>query len=262
MKKILVIATGGTIASVKDTCIHLDRPFKILDFVNCDAEFECKSPFSVLSENIDLTLWDRLIEFIDGCDIDKYAGVIILHGSDTLAFTGALLANLYCDKTICLVASDKPLEDSTSNGVRNFTDAVEFILSGNNGVVISYDGIKPADCTASADGCDKFIVAGRPQPKIESPHFSPKNILVITPYPNIDYDSYCLDNVDAVLHTMYHSATAPQNALSFALKCRERGISISFITTKEKAEYETSAGFEDIVYGCTIENAYARELLK
>ena len=38
--------------------------------------------------------------------------------------------------------------------------------------------------------------------------FAPKNILVIKPYINIDYNNYNIDNVDVVLHEMYHSATA------------------------------------------------------
>lgn len=262
MKKILLIGTGGTIACVKDKSIHLDAPFKITEHCRFDGvEFDCKSPFNILSENIDFSLWHGLIDFIKGQNLKEYSGVIILHGSDTLAYTGALLANIFYNENICLTASDKPVEDKTSNGIKNFTDAVDYILQGKKGVVISYEGIKPADCTESADGNDKFIVAGKPQPKIESPVFSPKSILVIKPYPSINYDSFCLDNVDAVLHTMYHSATAPKNALDFIKKCKGKNIPFYFVTEKDKAEYESAKDFDSIIFNCTIENAFARILL-
>lgn len=262
MKKILLIGTGGTIACVKDKSIHLDATFKITEHCKFDdVIFDCKSPFTVLSENIDFTLWQRLIDFINGQNLKEYSGVIILHGSDTLAYTGALLANIFYDENICLTASDKPVEDNGSNAIKNFTDAVDYILKGKKGVVISYDGIKPADCTASADGNDKFIVTGKPQPKIENPILSPKNILVIKPYPSINYDNFSLDNVDAVLHTMYHSATAPKNALDFIAKCRDKNIPFYFVTEKNKAEYESAKDFDNIIFNCTIENAFARILL-
>lgn len=262
MKKILLIGTGGTIACVKDNSIHLDTPFKITEHCKFDdVIFDCKSPFTVLSENIDFFLWQMLIDFIKSQNLKKYSGVIILHGSDTLAYTGALLANIFYDESICLTASDKPVEDKGSNAVKNFTDAVDYILSGKKGVVISYEGIKPADCTASADGNDKFIVTGQPQPKLKNPVFSPKNILVINPYPSINYDNFSLDNVDAVLHTMYHSATAPKNALDFIARCRDKNIPFYFVTEKDKAEYESAKDFDSIIFNCTIENAFARILL-
>lgn len=262
MKKILLIGTGGTIACVKDNSIHLDSPFKITEHCKFDdVIFDCKSPFTVLSENIDFTLWQRLIDFINSQNSKEYSGVIILHGSDTLAYTGALLANIFYDENICLTASDKPVEDKASNAEKNFTDAVDYILSGKKGVVISYGGIKPADCTASADGNDNFIVAGKPQPKIEGPVFSPKNILVIKPYPSINYDNFSLNNVDAVLHTMYHSATAPKESLDFIEKCKRKNIPFYFVTEKEEAEYESAKDFDSIIFNCTLENAFARILL-
>lgn len=262
MKKILIIGTGGTIACVKDQSIHLDAPFKVTE--HCSFEgvtFDCVSPFTVLSENIDFALWQKLIDFIKGQDLKQYIGVIILHGSDTLAYTGAILANIFYGENICLTASDKPVEDEASNAVQNFSGAVDYILKGEKGVVISYDGIKPADCTVSADGTDRFIVAGKPQPRIEHPVLSPKSIIVIRPYPSINYDDFCLDKADAVLHTMYHCATAPESVLAFAKKCKDKNIPFYFVTEKEKAEYESAKDFEGIIFSCTLENAYARILL-
>lgn len=246
MKKILVIGTGGTIGCVKGESIHLDAPFKILDYVNTDGvEFDCLSPFTILSENMDFAHWQILADCIADTDFKKYEGVIVLHGSDTLSFTGAFLANLFYDKPIVLVASDKPLEDKTANGIKNFKNAVEYILNGINNVYISYDSIYRAESKAA----------------IEHPCFRQNNILVISVQVSIDYGNYCLDNVDAVLHTMYHSATAPENVKAFINECKKRGIPFYFVTPNSSADYESAKDFDNIIFNSTLESAYARLLL-
>lgn len=262
MNKILVVGTGGTIACVKDENIHLDRPFKILDYIQRkNTVFDCVSPFSVLSENISIDLWQRLIDYLNTVDFDSYTGVIILHGSDTLAYTGALLGNIFADKRIVLVASDKPVEDTSSNAISNFENAVDFICDKIQGVYISYDRLYRAVRTVSAGENDEFFTVGKQSEIIKNPRLNKKNILVINPYVGINYDNYSLDNVDAVLHTMYHSATAPENALDFSKKCKEKNIPFYFVTSKPSADYQSASDYDSIIFNSTIENAFARELL-
>ncbi|MCM1115381.1 MAG: asparaginase [Clostridium sp.] len=262
MQKILVIGTGGTIASVRESNIHLDNPFKILEGMNyADIEFECVSPFSILSENMSFARWEELIAFIKGLDFDKYLGVILLHGSDTLAYTGALLGNIFCDKPIVLVASNLPPEDINSNGAVNFMNAVAFLEQKPKGVYISYDTILPAVRTESANSQDEFILSGVGAQRIIDPVFTPKNILIIHPYVNIDYNNYRLDGVDAVLHTMYHSATCPENVKTFMNVCKSKSIPFYFVTAKDRAEYESAEDFDSIIFNSTLENAYAKLLL-
>lgn len=262
MNKILVVGTGGTIACVKGENIYLDNPFKILDYIEKkDVCFECVSPFSVLSENINIDLWQKLIEYLNTVDFEKYTGVIILHGSDTLAYTGALLGNIYYDKRIVLVAADKPVEDVTSNAIPNFENAVDFICDRVVGVYISYDKLYRAVRTVSAGENDLFFTVGKQSDLLKNPILAKKNILVIKPYVGIDYDNYRLDTVDAVLHTMYHSATVPENALAFANKCKSKNIPFYFVTSKSSADYESAKDFDNIIFNSTIENAFARLLL-
>lgn len=246
MDKILVIGTGGTIGSVRGDSIHLDTPFKILDYMTFEnAEFDCVSPFTVLSENMSFELWKKLADYIGSVDFSKYKGIIVLHGSDTLSFTGALLANLFYDKPIVLVASDKPLEDKTANGFKNFENAVKYIQKGISKVYISYDRIYEAE---------------NKEP-LENPVFKFKKILVISPYVGIDYNSYDLSNIDIVLHSMYHSATAPAEVKAFINKCKMNHIDFYFVTENSAADYESAKSFENIIFNSTVENAYARLLL-
>ncbi|MDE5964809.1 MAG: asparaginase domain-containing protein [Eubacterium sp.] len=246
MDKILVIGTGGTIGSIRGDNIHLDKPFKILDYMNFEnIEFDCVSPFTVLSENMSLELWEQLTDYIGSVDFCKYKGIIVLHGSDTLSFTGALLANMFYDSPIILVASDKPVEDKSANGIKNFENAVEYIQNGINRVYISYDGIYEVE-------------NNKP---LKNPVFKFKKILVIFPYVGIDYNSFDLSNVDIVLHSMYHSATAPAEVNDFIRRCTARRIKFYFVTENSSADYESARNFENIIFNSTIEGAYARLLL-
>lgn len=69
MKKILVVALGGTIGSIWGNKITPDKnPLKVLDYYKGNAEFECISPFVCLSENMTRELWRRLIDCLNGID--------------------------------------------------------------------------------------------------------------------------------------------------------------------------------------------------
>ncbi|MCC8073820.1 MAG: asparaginase domain-containing protein [Clostridiales bacterium] len=262
MRKILVVGTGGTIACVQGENIRLEKPFKIFEYVKYnDVEFDSALPFCVLSENMDIKKWKALVDYLNTVDFEKYEGVIILHGSDTLAYTGALLGNIFYDKSIILVASDKVLEDSSANGIANFQTAVEFILTGVHGVFISYNRLYRAVRTVSAGDNDEFYSVGNYPKIIENPKIHEKNILVIRPYVGIDYSNYNIDNADMVLHTMYHSATCPESVTAFMKKCSQKNVPFYFVTAKSSADYESSAEFNNIIFGSTLENAYAKALL-
>lgn len=126
--KILIISTGGTIGSKKDDNIHLDAPFKVVHFADENlikgVEFSFSCPYTILSENMDFSHLQSLVDEIKESDSDN---IIILHGSDTLAFTSSFIANLFWDKNIVLTASDKPIEDNLANGISNFNEALRHI---------------------------------------------------------------------------------------------------------------------------------------
>ena len=134
--KILIISTGGTIASKKDDNIHLDAPFKAVHFADenlikvVELSFSC--PYTILSENMDFSHLQSLVDEIKESDSDN---IIILHGSDTLAFTSSFIANLFWDKNIVLTASDKPIEDNSANGISNFNEALRHIKKGKKGKI-------------------------------------------------------------------------------------------------------------------------------
>ena len=258
---ILVTALGGTIGSVKNDTVSLDgNIFKILDYYKeKDVDFECVSPFACLSENMTKELWKELINYLENIDYEKYKGVIILHGSDTLAYTSSIIGNAFFDKNIVLVASDKPIEDKTCNGTDNFINAVEHMKTNNKGVYVSYDGIIKGDEITSADINDKFRHIKTSLAPTGKKDIVNKNILIVKPYVGINTDSINLSKVDGVIFEMYHSATVPKNIIDFSkkLKCP-----YCFVTHKSSADYETAKDIENILFNCTVENAYARMILE
>lgn len=260
MTRILTIGLGGTIGSVKKDSIALDgNTLKILDCVHYDdVELVRDSPFSVLSENMTVELWKKLISYIDSIDFNSFDGVIILHGSDTLAYTSSLIANAFPDKSIVLTASDKPIEDENSNGIENFDCAVRALKQGVQYPVVSYDGLFRADCITSADVQDKFVSVDKTLPPLNSKVIYDKNILLINAYVGIDAKNYNFENVDAVLVNMYHSATVPSE---FAKELEKTGKPVYYVTHKPSADYESTAGIKNIIKNCIAENAYARILL-
>lgn len=84
----------------------------------------------------------KLIAAVNESESDN---IIILHGSDTLAYTSSLLANMFYDKNIVITASDKPIEDKTANGISNFNSALRQVLKNQKGVFVSYNGIFSAN---------------------------------------------------------------------------------------------------------------------
>lgn len=136
MKKILVVLTGGTIGStVSDKIIDTNdtSAYKIINLYNencCNkCDFDVIQPFSELSENFTADTINRFIEVMKNTDFEKYNGVIITHGSDTVAYTSAFLSYLFSDVScpIVLVAADYPPDDERSNALKNFSGAVSFI---------------------------------------------------------------------------------------------------------------------------------------
>lgn len=139
MKKILVIFTGGTIGSREDNdkIIDIDesKSHYLLEVYQKslskrDVVFDTLNPYSILSENLVVDDWLTLKDTLQGVNFQNYEGIIITHGSDTLPFTSAAISYMFSNTPIPIVltASNYPLDDNRSNGLRNFISCVDFIL--------------------------------------------------------------------------------------------------------------------------------------
>ncbi len=150
MKDILIIHTGGTIGSFpqenaremnKQTAAKTRRllienfaksksKFARFDSMLIPADYPWQN--TTLSESMTLKKLSKLIKYIGSLNLSLYDGLIILHGTDTLAYTASLLAFAFAKTEIpvFLVSGDRPPHDKLSNANENFQAAIELIWSG------------------------------------------------------------------------------------------------------------------------------------
>mgnify|MGYP000423861996 CR=1 FL=1 len=300
MKNILVVFTGGTIGSSvcngeinTDTQTHflLLSQFKMRN-PHAKIHFTTLQPYEILSENLTPETWTTLIQSIENANPNAYDGIIITHGTDTLAYTSSAI-HLYfhaLSVPIFLVSSQYPLSDERANGLDNFSYAVNKILEGNlRGVFVPYRNTHSQDITLHYGthltcspelSSDFFSVT--PHHKIEhtvkalkklKPNFSTR-ILIIKPYPGINYDNFNLDNVDVILHDLYHSGTActtPEYGHNYSLvyfirRCKALNIPVFLAPAFKSTQFYQSTielNYEgaEIIWNTSIEAAYAKLLL-
>lgn len=147
--KVAVIFTGGTIGSqVRDGKIGPgeDRHYMLLERYREKAshthiDFSVFQPFTMLSENSTGGSVSELVRWVKQCLTGEYEGIIITHGTDTLAYSASALGYVFSGVTIpiVLVSSNYVLTDPRANGVDNFYYGVDWICQKpGGGVFVSY----------------------------------------------------------------------------------------------------------------------------
>lgn len=146
--KIGVISTGGTIGSTLEKgVVNVSNKQHMLAQLyqgENSISIDMFTPYNILSENISRDNASQLLQCIKGIDCSDYDGIIVTHGTDTLAYTANYLDIILHDYAIpiVLVSSNYPMEDSRSNAVDNFTTGVDFICQKNDsGVFVSYTNV-------------------------------------------------------------------------------------------------------------------------
>lgn len=250
------------------------------------VKFHVIQPFTMLSENCTPDNWQMILEALKTVDFSKYRGVIVTHGTDTLSYTAALLGYVYGHLSIpmVLIGSNYPLADKRSNGKANFFAAVRFIREDKwKGVYVIFQNKKGQDLVylptrlLEADSYeDEFSSFGgvelgevtkegfvykddfinppmesllmEKKPAVLPPEKFENNISMISPYPGMDYSTFSFENKPAaVLHGLYHSATActkgeQYSLLTFIKKCKEKGIPVYVFSVKpDEKQYETGS---------------------
>jgi L-asparaginase/Glu-tRNA(Gln) amidotransferase subunit D len=314
MKNILVVFTGGTIGSIAtdgtistdgNTAFKLIQLFQQHEQSHRQIHFDTIQPLQILSENLAPAAWKTLISAMEAARPDRYDGIIVTHGTDTLAYTACALSFYFnaAKVPMLLVSSDYPLDHPKANGLENFICAVEFILQvPQPGVFVPYrnqqqtaqlhQGNRLA-CSLQLSG-DFFSVQGKSYMQFENrrfllsnpplQHTQPRNaplkaefserILMIKPYPGLDYNRFDLDRVDAVVHDLYHSGTAcaslewgeNHSLVEFIKRCEERGIIVYLAPAMQSADaYRSTRALMEqgakIIWNMSIEAAYVKLLL-
>lgn len=147
MKKILIIATGGTIASCQ-TAEGLAPGVSsqaLRDSVPEASEFCTLDAIQLLnidSTNIQPEHWLMMVQTIEE-NFAAYDGFVITHGTDTMAYTAAALSYLIQNpgKPIVLTGSQKPLLSPITDAKKNLMDALRFACQKDvSGVYLVFSG--------------------------------------------------------------------------------------------------------------------------
>lgn len=133
-KKILVLGTGGTIASVP-TEEGLKPGADVEELLNCVPEIRtlCQlrmlQVLSVDSTNMMPQNWKLLVQTIKQ-HYESYDGFLILHGTDTMAYTAAALSYMIqnSDKPIVLTGSQRPMESNRTDAKENIYQSIRYLI--------------------------------------------------------------------------------------------------------------------------------------
>ena len=335
-RKILVILTGGTICSFPDglrgnknqTNAHAAKRVIIEGFEKSSSpyaeavEFEEKYLIpDTLSENMTIDTWNRLLDVFREERLNKksgYDGIIVLHGTDTLAYTAALLSIALSGAKIpvIMVSSQFNLYHPKTNGHVNFRAAVELIMNGilpnvyavyqnekdgtgEPGELLLHYGAHLMQCPNYSNNFhseDEVALPKNESAAHKGKAFETKefyldkfdtlapSVLLISPYVGLKYSRICLDGVDAVIHSTYHSETvcterkAPvdesgneaafsdYSVLHLIRACKERGIPL-FLTPCDSVSHSYVTTSDAIssgalhVFGATTELVYVKSLV-
>ena len=145
MKNILLLNTGGTFSS-RPGDHGLSPELTSGDICNLIGEFDpalsivAEDYCSLDSSNITPDDWQRLAlrigEKVGFCD-----GVVLIHGTDTLAYTSSMLSYMLQNIPVPVVitGSQMPLGVPMSDAADNLRCALQMAASGHGGVFVAFD---------------------------------------------------------------------------------------------------------------------------
>ncbi len=152
MKRICLISTGGTIA-----CIPTANGLKpeltanqLLNLIEYNTDgISCIDLFSMDSSNIQPEEWVTIAQTIRD-NVHEYDGIVLTHGTDTMAYTASMLSFMLLGVRIPIVltGAQMPAVYPDSDGRRNLENALIAANSLTGGVYICFGNALMLGCRA------------------------------------------------------------------------------------------------------------------
>ena len=146
LPKILLLSTGGTIASKIDYRTGAVTPILTAEELNSSvpelaeiANIDTEVLFSEYSENITPDHWLKISKKLIEYSNSNYTGIIIAHGTDTMHYTSSFLSFALAGYPIpiALVGSQRSSDRASSDAALNLIGATKFLVkSKTKGVYI------------------------------------------------------------------------------------------------------------------------------
>lgn len=147
-KRILLVATGGTIASKEEgnglsPALSGEELTRYVPEVADLATLDVKQAMNIDSTNMRPSDWLRVARTIME-SYDDYDGFVVLHGTDTMAYTAAALSYLiqHSPKPIVLTGSQRPMASAFTDAKLNLYQSVLYATDDDaRDVSIAFGGI-------------------------------------------------------------------------------------------------------------------------
>lgn len=139
--RILMIYTGGTIGMKENAETHALEPFDfnhLLDNVprlkklDYDIEYHQFEP-PIDSSDMNPRHWGQIVEVIDK-NYRDYDGFVVLHGTDTMAYTASALSFMLqqLSKPVIITGSQLPIGEVRTDGEENLITALQIAAACDN----------------------------------------------------------------------------------------------------------------------------------
>jgi len=147
MKNILMLTTGGTIASVNTPyglipTLNSEELLSYLPKLDEDIQINTRELYSIDSTNTCPGHWKLISKAIED-EYNNYDGFVICHGTDTMAYTASALSYLIQNspKPIVLTGAQKPIGMEITDAKSNLRDSILYAADDNScGVQIVFSG--------------------------------------------------------------------------------------------------------------------------
>ena len=154
-RKILILNTGGTLSSVAhehglSPGLRTDQMTEELRIVSGGAELVMEDFAAIDSANMFPEDWARLAAKISEVR-SAYDGVVVIHGTDTMAYTASMLSFMLRNIGIpvVLTGSQLSIADPVADAMENCRCAMCMAASGIPGVFLAFDRKVMLGCRAS-----------------------------------------------------------------------------------------------------------------
>jgi L-asparaginase len=261
-KRVLVLSTGGTLGMRPGGEGELEPDQVLQDLQTWLPELSTFAQIDVeILENIDSTYitpnhWIKLALRIERAQNEKqHAGIVVLHGTDTLAFTASALSFLlpHLKLPVVVTGAQKPLAIPRTDARNNILGAVEAALAGPIEIMVffhhkafrgnrvtktaisEFDGFDSANYPALGSAgtnwtWDRDLFWSRQKrPTVwqSLPKSLPSSPFLLPWLPGIDFTQFesVLEKQWAVIFEAYGSGNLPleQEAKNLVIKYIERG---------------------------------------
>ncbi|KUP91897.1 asparaginase [Tritonibacter horizontis] len=258
-----VIHTGGTIGMGRTATgfapqtgvveAELAR-LQTAGVIGTDVRLRVAEPL-IDSANATLADWNWIMDQIAEAAVDC-TGVIVTHGTDTLAFTAAALGfglqglNI----PVVLTGSMLPLTEVGSDGPRNLAEAFAAVETLGPGIWVQFAGAQLHGLRVRKSHSSAFdafkdtatdVAPLRVAPTLRVQPYEPSfAVLVVAVAPGMATDLVTLaaERADGIVLRCYGSGTVPESAVLRAALCRARDRGVPVLAVSQCAEGGISLG--------------------